>query len=157
MSLQKKEGTYSATGLKIAIVAARFNDFFVSHLVDGAIDSFLRHGGLESDLSVSWVPGAMEIPLASKALAKSKKYDAVVCLGAVIRGATSHYEIVTAEVSKGVAQVGLETELPILFGVLTTDTMDQAMERAGSKAGNKGAESMLGAIEMVNLLKEIRR
>lgn len=141
--------------IKVGIVAARFNEFIVSKLVAGAKDGLVRHDVEDDDITLCWVPGAFEIPVAAKKMAESKKYDAIICLGAVIRGATSHYDYVCAEVSKGIAQVSLQTGLPVMFGVLTTDTIDQAIERAGTKAGNKGYDCALGAIEMVNLLKQM--
>lgn len=148
------EGKLLAEGLKFGIVVARFNEFITNKLVGGALDALLRHGAAEEDIEVAWVPGAFEIPLVAQKMAESKKYDAVICLGAVIRGATPHFDFVSAEVSKGVAHVGLETKLPVVFGVLTTDTIEQAIERAGSKAGNKGSEAAMTAIETVNLLKQ---
>ena len=147
------EGKLVSEGIRVGIVAARFNEFIVSKLLSGCEDGLLRHGVRDEDIAVAWVPGAFEIPLAAQAMAKSGKYDAVIALGAVIRGATSHYDYVCAEVSKGVANVSLNTGVPVLFGVLTTDTIEQAIERAGTKAGNKGAECAQGAIEMVNLLR----
>ena len=147
------EGKLVSEGIRVGIVAARFNEFIVSKLLSGCEDGLLRHGVWSEDIAVAWVPGAFEIPLAAQAMAKSGKYDAVITLGAVIRGATSHYDYVCAEVSKGVANVSLATGVPVLFGVLTTDTIEQAIERAGTKAGNKGAECAQGAIEMVNLLR----
>ena len=147
------EGKLVSEGIRMGIVAARFNEFIVSKLLSGCEDGLLRHGVRSEDIAVAWVPGAFEIPLAAQAMAKSGKYDAVITLGAVIRGATSHYDYVCAEVSKGVANVSLNTGVPVLFGVLTTDTIEQAIERAGTKAGNKGAECAQGAIEMVNLLR----
>lgn len=147
------EGELVSEGIRVGIVAARFNEFIVSKLLSGCEDGLLRHGVRDEDIAVAWVPGAFEIPLAAQAMAKSGKYDAVITLGAVIRGATSHYDYVCAEVSKGVANVSLNTGVPVLFGVLTTDTIEQAIERAGTKAGNKGAECAQGAIEMVNLLR----
>ena len=142
-------------GLHIAIVASRFNEFIVSKLLSGAEDGLVRHGVPTENIDMAWVPGAFEIPVAALHLAQSGKYDAVICLGAVIRGSTSHYDYVCAEVSKGVAQAALSTGVPVLFGVLTTDTIEQAIERAGTKAGNKGAECAQGAIEMVNLLRSM--
>ncbi len=136
---------------KVAIVAARFNEFIVSKLLGGAIDGLKRHGMKEDSIEVAWVPGAFEIPFIAKKLAESKKYDAVICLGAVIKGSTTHYDYVCAEVSKGVAHVGFDTGVPVIFGVLTTDNIEQAIERAGTKAGNKGYESAVTAIEMINL------
>lgn len=147
------EGNLVASGAKIALVASRFNEFIVSKLIGGARDACLRHGMKEEDLTLAWVPGAFEIPLAAKKLAITGEYDAVVCLGAVIRGATSHYDYVCAEVSKGIAAAGMETGIPVLFGILTTDNIEQAIERAGTKAGNKGYDTACSAIEMVNLIK----
>ena len=149
------EGKLVSEGIRVGIVAARFNEFIVSKLLSGCEDGLLRHGVRSEDIAVAWVPGAFEIPLAAQAMAKSGKYDAVITLGAVIRGATSHYDYVCAEVSKGVANVSLNTGVPVLFGVLTTDTIEQAIERAGTKAGNKGAECAQGAIEMVNLIRAL--
>ncbi|MCQ4635625.1 6,7-dimethyl-8-ribityllumazine synthase [Anaerovorax odorimutans] len=149
------EGNLIAQGLKVGIVVGRFNEFIGSKLLSGAIDTLRRHGMEEDNISVAWVPGAFEIPLIAKKMAGSGKYDAVICLGAVIRGATAHFEYVSAEVSKGIAAVGLESEIPVVFGVLTVDTIEQAIERAGTKAGNKGSEAASTAIEMVNLIKEI--
>lgn len=145
------EGNVVAEGAKIGIVAARFNEFIVSKLVSGARDGLVRHNVLDDDITLAWVPGAFEIPLMAKKMAQSGKYDAVICLGAVIRGATSHYDYVCAEVSKGIASVSLESGVPVMFGVVTTDTIEQAIERAGTKAGNKGYDCALGAIEMINL------
>lgn len=147
------EGNYLGEGLKVAIVASRFNEFITSKLIGGAEDCLLRHGVSGDDITLAWVPGAFEIPLAAKTLALSGKYDAVICVGAVIRGATSHYDYVCAEVSKGIAQVGMESGIPVLFGVVTTDTIEQAIERAGTKAGNKGYDCAMGALEMANLLR----
>ncbi|MBS4538944.1 6,7-dimethyl-8-ribityllumazine synthase [Clostridium sp. D2Q-11] len=149
------EGNLIAKGLKFSIVVGRFNEFIGSKLLSGAIDTFKRHGVSENDIEVVWVPGAFEMPLVAKKLAKSKKYDGVICVGAVIRGATPHFDYVSSEVTKGIASVSLETELPVVFGVLTTDTIEQAIERAGTKAGNKGSDAALTAIEMANLLREI--
>ena len=149
------EGNLIAEGMKIAIVASRFNEIITNKLLGGAIDSFVRHGGNENDITVAWVPGAFEIPLIAKKMAASKKYDAVVCLGAVIRGATPHFDMVANETTKGIAAVGLQSEVPVVFGVLTTDNIEQAVERAGSKAGNKGFEAATTAIEMNNLIKKI--
>lgn len=148
------EGKLVAQGAKIGIVAARFNEFIVSKLLSGAVDGLTRHDVKEDDIDVAWVPGAFEIPLAAGKMAKSGKYDAVICLGAVIRGATSHYDYVCNEVSKGVAHIGLESGIPVLFGVITTENIEQAIERAGTKAGNKGYDCALSAIEMINLLKQ---
>lgn len=149
------EGNLIARGARIGIVVGRFNEFIGSKLLSGAVDTLKRHGVSKEDISTAWVPGAFEIPLAAKKMAKSGNYDAVICLGAVIRGSTSHFEYVSAEVSKGIAAVGLETEIPVIFGVLTVDSIEQAIERAGTKAGNKGSEAAASAIEMINLLKEI--
>jgi 6,7-dimethyl-8-ribityllumazine synthase len=149
------QGDLSGKGLKFGIVAARFNDFITSRLLDGALDALQRHGVADGDIDVIKVPGAYEIPLTAKMLAQSKKYHAVVCLGAVIRGATPHFEYVSAEVSKGVAAVSMESGLPVIFGVLTTDTIEQAIERAGTKSGNKGWDAALSAIEMANVMKQM--
>lgn len=149
------EGKLVDNGTRVGIVAARFNEFIVSKLIGGAHDGLVRHGVSEENIDLAWVPGAFEIPLIASKMAKSGKYDAVICLGAVIRGATSHYDYVCAEVSKGIAQVGLESGVPVLFGVLTTDTIQQALERAGSKAGNKGYDCAMSALELSNLLKEV--
>jgi 6,7-dimethyl-8-ribityllumazine synthase len=145
----------SGKGLKVGIVAARFNDFITSRLVDGALDGLQRHGVAEADIDLVKVPGSYEIPLAAKMLAQSRKFNAIICLGAVIRGATPHFEYVSAEVSKGVASVSMETGLPVIFGVLTTDTIEQAIERAGTKSGNKGWDAALSAIEMANVMKQL--
>lgn len=149
------EGIYSGEGLKIGIIASRFNEFITSKLVSGAEDCLKRHGVTDENMSVAWVPGAFEIPVIAKRMASSGKYDAVICVGAVIRGATSHYDYVCAEVSKGIAAVSLDTGVPVLFGILTTDTIEQAIERAGTKAGNKGTDCAMSALEMVNLIKSI--
>lgn len=146
------EGQLISEGLNFGIVVGRFNEFIGSKLLAGAIDGLKRHGVDEDNIEIAWVPGAFEIPLIAKKMAKSKKYDAVLCLGAVIRGATPHFEYVSGEVTKGIASASLETEIPIIFGVLTTDTIEQAIERAGTKAGNKGFEASVTAIEMANLL-----
>ena len=151
------EGKLVAEGVKVGIVAARFNEFIVSKLLSGCEDGLIRHGVEAENIHVAWVPGAFEIPLIAAKMAKSGKYDAVIALGAVIRGSTTHYDYVCAEVSKGIASVSLDSGVPVLFGVLTTDTIEQAIERAGTKAGNKGAECAQGAIEMVNLLRELGR
>jgi len=151
--MQVYEGKLIGTGLKIGIVVARFNEFITNKLLGGAKDALLRHGVLEEDITVAWVPGAFEIPLAAQKLAKSEKFDAVITLGAVIRGSTPHFDYVAAEVSKGVAAISLATGLPVIFGVLTTDTIEQAIERAGTKAGNKGYDAAVTAIEMANLLR----
>lgn len=149
------EGNVVAKDVRIGIVAARFNEFITSKLLGGAVDALKRHEVEEDQIDVAWVPGAFEIPLIAQKMAQSKKYDAVICLGAVIRGATTHYDYVCAEVSKGIAQVSLQTGVPVMFGVLTTDNIEQAIERAGSKAGNKGFDCATGAIEMINLLRGI--
>ena len=149
------EGNVVAKGIRVGIVAARFNEFITSKLVGGALDGLKRHDVKEEDIDVAWVPGAFEIPLIASKMAKSKKYDAVICVGAVIRGSTSHYDYVCSEVSKGIANVSLNSDIPVMFGVLTTDNIEQAIERAGSKAGNKGYECATGAIEMVNLIRAL--
>ncbi|OSB12154.1 6,7-dimethyl-8-ribityllumazine synthase [Paraclostridium bifermentans] len=149
------EGNLVAKDIKIGIVVGRFNEFIVSKLLGGALDGLKRHGVDEDSIEVSWVPGAFEIPLVAKKMAKSKKYDAVICLGAVIKGSTPHFDYVCAEASKGISSVSLSEELPVIFGVLTTDTIEQAIERAGTKAGNKGYDAAVTAIEMANLLKLI--
>ena len=149
------EGKLVSHDLKIGIVAARFNEFITSRLLSGAMDGLVRHDVKEDAVDVAWVPGAFEIPLIAQKMAESGSYDAVICLGAVIRGSTSHYDYVCAEVSKGIATVSLQSQIPVLFGVLTTDTIEQAIERAGTKAGNKGYDCALSAVEMVNLLREI--
>ena len=149
------EGKVVAEGLKIGIVGARFNEFIVSKLISGARDGLVRHGVNDDDITLAWVPGAFEIPLVAKKMALSGKYDAVICLGAVIRGATSHYDYVCAEVSKGIAAVSLEAQIPVMFGVVTTDNIEQAIERAGTKAGNKGYDCALGAIEMITLTRQL--
>ena len=147
------EGNLTAEGLKFGIVVARFNEFITTKLLGGALDTLHRHGAKDEDVDAAWVPGAFEIPLAAKKMAESGKYDAVICLGAVIRGSTSHYDYVCNEVSKGVAQVGMSTGVPTIFGVVTTENIEQAIERAGTKAGNKGFDAAMTAIEMANLLK----
>ncbi|HNU72529.1 MAG TPA: 6,7-dimethyl-8-ribityllumazine synthase [Thermodesulfobacteriota bacterium] len=149
------EGQLTAEGLRFAIVISRFNDFIGGKLVGGALDALIRHGAKDEDIEIFKVPGAFEIPLTAKKLALSKKYDAIICLGVVIRGGTPHFDYIAAEVSKGIAMVGLETQSPVIFGVLTTDTIEQAIERAGSKAGNKGWDAAAAAIEMVNLYQQI--
>ncbi|WP_022819832.1 6,7-dimethyl-8-ribityllumazine synthase [Fusobacterium russii] len=149
------EGKLAGNGIKVAIVAARFNEFITSKLIGGAEDILKRHEVEEKDISLVWVPGAFEIPLAAKKLAASNKYDVIITLGAVIKGSTPHFDYVCAEVSKGVAHVALDSEIPVIFGVLTTNSIEEAIERAGTKAGNKGADAAMTAIEMVNLLKEI--
>ncbi|HMM20481.1 MAG TPA: 6,7-dimethyl-8-ribityllumazine synthase [Selenomonadales bacterium] len=147
------EGKLVAEGLKFGIVVARFNEFITNKLLGGAMDALTRHGASEANVDVAWVPGAFEIPMVAKKMAESQKYDAVICLGTVIRGSTPHFDYVCAEVSKGVAHVGLATGVPTIFGVLTTETIEQAVERAGTKAGNKGFDAAVSAIEMANLLK----
>ena len=146
------EGNLISKDLKIGIIASRFNEFITSKLLSGAIDGLTRHDVKDEDIHVAWVPGAFEIPLVASKMAHSKKYDAVICLGAVIRGSTTHYDYVCNEVSKGIAQISLASGVPVMFGVLTTENIEQAIERAGSKAGNKGYDCALGAIEMINLL-----
>ncbi len=149
------EGKLLAQGLKFGIVVSRFNEFITSKLLSGAEDTLVRHGAEEADITVAWVPGAFEIPLVAKKMAKSGKYDGIICLGAVIRGATSHYDYVCNEVSKGVALVNMETEVPTGFGILTTENIEQAVERAGTKAGNKGSQTAEAVIEMVNLTRQL--
>lgn len=149
------EGKLAAENIRIGIVAARFNEFITSKLLSGAIDCLKRENVSAEDIETAWVPGAFEIPLIASKMAESKKYDAVICLGAVIRGSTSHYDYVCSEVSKGIAQISLASGIPVMFGVLTTDNIEQAIERAGTKAGNKGFECAQGAIEMVNLLRSL--
>ena len=149
------EGHLDANGLKFGIIISRFNDFIGEKLVGGAIDSLLRHGAKETDIAIYKVPGAFEIPQTAQKVASTKQYDAIICLGAVIRGDTPHFDYIAAEVSKGIATVGLETGIPIIFGVLTTDTIEQAIERAGSKAGNKGWDAANAAVELVNLYKKL--
>lgn len=149
------EGNLTSAGQKIGIVASRFNEFITGKLLGGAIDAFLRHGGNEEDITVAWVPGAFEIPLIAKKMVESGKYDSVVCLGAVIRGATPHFDMVANEATKGIATVGLQCGVPVIFGILTTDSIEQAVERAGTKAGNKGFEAVTSAIEMVNLIRKV--
>jgi len=149
------EGKLNAEGLKFGIVVGRFNEFIVSKLLSGALDCLKRHGAEEDNIDISWVPGAFEIPMISKKMALSRKYDAVICLGAVIRGSTPHFDYVSSEVSKGVAHVSLESDIPVIFSVLTTDNIEQAIERAGTKSGNKGYDGAMAAIEMANLIKEL--
>lgn len=151
--MKSYEGQLIAEGLSFGIVVGRFNEFITNKLLSGALDALKRHGALDSDVEIAWVPGAFELPLVAQKMAQSKKYDAVITLGAVIRGATPHFDYVCAEVSKGVAKVGLDTGVPTIFGVLTTDSIEQAIERAGTKAGNKGWDAASTAIEMANLLK----
>lgn len=150
------EGNFSAKEVKIGIVAARFNEFITSKLLSGAIDALKRHEVSDDNIDIAWVPGAFEIPLIAKKMANSKKYDAVICLGAVIRGSTTHYDYVCSEVSKGIAHISLDSEIPVMFGVLTTENIEQAIERAGTKAGNKGYDVAMGAIEMINLMSNFK-
>ena len=149
------EGKMTQDGIKVGIVVARFNEFITSKLLGGAMDGLIRHDVKEQDIDVAWVPGAFEIPLIAKKMAKSGKYDAVICLGAVIRGATSHYDYVCNEVSKGVAAVGLESGIPVMFGIVTTENIEQAIERAGTKAGSKRYDCAMGALEMIDLMKQM--
>jgi 6,7-dimethyl-8-ribityllumazine synthase len=149
------EGKLLGKGLKFGLVVSRFNDFFSQKLLEGAKDALIRHGVNEADIDVAWVPGSFEIPLIAQKMAGAKKYDAIVCLGAVIRGATPHFDYIAAEVSKGIARVSLETGIPVMNGVITTENLEQAIERSGTKAGNKGFEAAVGAIEMANLLKSL--
>ena len=151
------EGKLVSEDIKVGIIVARFNEFITSKLLSGALDTLTRHEVKEENIQVAWVPGAFEIPLIASKMAESGKYDAVICLGAVIRGSTSHYDYVCSEVSKGIASVSLKSGIPVMFGVLTTENIEQAIERAGSKAGNKGSECAQGAIEMVNLIQEIQK
>jgi len=153
--MKKYEGELQAKGLKFAIITSRFNEFITAKLLDGAIDALLRHGASEQNIDIIKVPGSFELPLTAKILAKKKSYDAIICLGTIIRGATPHFEYIAAEAAKGIATASLETGIPIAFGVLTTDTIEQAVERAGSKSGNKGWDAALVAIEMAQLLKKI--
>ena len=153
--MKKFEGKFNGKGVKIGIVAGRFNEFITSKLVGGAVDVLKRNDVNEEDIDIAWVPGAFEIPLITKKMAESKKYDAIITLGAVIKGATPHFDYVCAEVSKGVAQISLQTGLPIMFGVLTTNNIEEAIERAGTKAGNKGSDVAFGALEMIDLIKNI--
>ncbi|APF20625.1 6,7-dimethyl-8-ribityllumazine synthase [Caldithrix abyssi] len=153
--MQKIEGKLSARGKKFALVVSRFNEFIGNKLLEGALDCLTRHHCEEDDITVIWVPGSFEIPLVAKKLAKTGKYDGVICLGAVIRGATPHFDYVAAEVSKGIAHTALETEVPVIFGIITSDTIEQAIERAGTKAGNKGWDAALAAIEMADLMSKL--
>jgi len=150
------EGNLIAKGKKFGIVASRFNDFITKELISGCLDTLVRHGAEEKDLAVTWVPGAFEIPLVAQRLAKSKSYDAVICLGTVIRGATPHFDYIASEVAKGIAKVAQDSGLPVIFGIITADTIEQAVERAGTKDGNKGRDAALSAIEMANLLEKIK-
>ncbi|MCX6142491.1 MAG: 6,7-dimethyl-8-ribityllumazine synthase [Ignavibacteriales bacterium] len=149
------QGTMNASGKKVAIVVSRFNEFITGKLIDGAVDTLVRHGVQEGHIDVIWVPGSFEIPAVARRVAKNKKHDAIICLGCVIRGDTPHFDYIAAEVSKGVASVSLESEMPVLFGVLTTDTIEQAIERAGTKAGNKGADAAMAAIELMDLYRQL--
>ena len=149
------QGVLLGEGLKFGVVVSRFNEFITKKLLDGAQDALLRHGVSDGDIDIAWVPGSFEIPLIVKKLAQTKKYDAIICLGAVIRGETPHYEYIAAEVTKGIAKVGLEEELPVSYGIITADSLEQAIERAGTKVGNKGFDAAVDAIEMANLLKNI--
>ncbi len=149
------EGKLNGKGIKVGIVVSRFNEFISSKLIDGALDGLTRHGVDDDDINIVWVPGSYEIPLTAKKMAKSKKYDGIICLGTIIRGDTPHFEYISSEAAKGIAKAGLDSEIPIIFGVLTTDTIEQAIERAGTKAGNKGYDAAESVIEMVNLFKQI--
>jgi 6,7-dimethyl-8-ribityllumazine synthase len=149
------QGALLAQGLKFGVVVSRFNEFISSRLLDGAQDALLRHGAKEEDIEMAWTPGSFEIPLIAQKMAESKKYDAVICLGAVIRGGTPHFDYVAAEASKGIAKVSLDTGVPVIFGIITADTLEQAIERAGVKEGNMGAKAAVGAIEMANLMKSL--
>ena len=149
------EGKLTAEGLRFGIVASRFNEFITGKLLEGALDAIRRHGASENEVEIAWTPGSFEVPLVAKKMAESGKYDSVICLGAVIRGATSHYDYVASEAAKGVAQAGMATGVPIIFGILTTENIEQAIERAGTKAGNKGFEAAEAAIEMANLMKSL--
>lgn len=154
-TMKRHEGELNAKGLKFAIIVSRFNDFITNKLLDGAVDALLRHGAVEQNILIAKVPGSFEIPLAAKKLAEKQQHDAIICLGTIIRGATPHFEYVSAEATKGIASVSLETGLPVSFGILTTDTIEQAVERAGTKSGNKGWDAALVAIEMAQLLKKL--
>lgn len=148
------EGNITGQGLKFGIIIARFNELITGKLLEGALDALRRHGALEDNISVVWVPGSLEIPAAAKRLAKQGGYDAIICLGAIIKGGTSHYELVAGQCAKGIAQVGLEVETPVIFGVVTAETLEQAIERAGTKAGNRGADAAISAMEMANLYRQ---
>jgi len=150
------EGNLIGKGLKFGVVVSRFNEFFSGKLLEGAKDAFIRHGVLDTDIEVAWTPGSFEIPLIAQKMAESQKYNAIVCLGAVIRGGTPHFDYIAAEVSKGIANIGLKTGVPVIFGVITTDTLEQAIERSGTKSGNKGFDAAVSAIEMANLVKTIK-
>jgi len=149
------EGMLTGKGLKFGLVVSRFNEFFSSKLLEGAKDALIRHGVSDDDISVAWTPGSFEIPLIAQKMTETKKYDAIICLGAVIRGGTPHFDYISAEVTKGIAQVSLNSGVPVIYGVITTDTLDQAIERSGTKAGNKGFDAAVSAIEMANLCKSI--
>jgi 6,7-dimethyl-8-ribityllumazine synthase len=149
------QGTLLAQGLKFALVVSRFNEFISSRLLDGAVDALLRHGAKEEDIEIAWAPGSFEVPLIAQKMAESKKYSAVICLGAIIRGGTPHFDYIAAEASKGVAKVSLDTGVPVIFGIITADTLEQAIERAGTKEGNMGARAAVSGIEMANLIKSI--
>jgi len=149
------QGALLAQGLKFALVVSRFNEFISSRLLDGAQDALLRHGAKEEDIEVAWTPGSFEIPLVAQRMAESKKYSAVICLGAIIRGGTPHFDYIAAEASKGIAKASLDTGVPVIFGIITADTLEQAIERAGTKEGNMGARAAVGGIEMANLLKSL--
>jgi 6,7-dimethyl-8-ribityllumazine synthase len=149
------EGMLQGKGLKIGVVVSRFNEFFSGKLLEGAQDALLRHGVSEDDIEIAWTPGSFEIPLIAQKMAETKKYDAVICLGAVVRGSTPHFDYISSEVTKGIAQAGLSTGVPVIFGVITTDTLEQAIERSGTKVGNKGFDAAVSAIEMANLVKSI--
>ena len=155
MSYKLIEGNFCGQGLKIGIIVSRFNEFITSKLLGGSLDGLTRHGVSNENIDVAWVPGSFEIPLIAQKLANTQKYDAVICLGAVIRGSTSHYDLVCSEVAKGIAQISLNSGIPVIFGVVTTDTIEQAIERAGTKSGNKGFDAANSAIEMINLIKNI--
>jgi 6,7-dimethyl-8-ribityllumazine synthase len=149
------EGMLVGKGLKFALVASRFNEFITKKLLEGAQDALQRHGVAQTDVDIAWVPGSFEIPIAAKKLAETKKYDAIICLGAIIRGATPHFEYITAEVTKGIAKLGLDYQMPVTYGIVTADSLEQAIERAGTKQGNRGFDAATNAIEMANLLKNI--
>ncbi|MFH1888625.1 MAG: 6,7-dimethyl-8-ribityllumazine synthase [Candidatus Omnitrophota bacterium] len=154
--VKTREGNLIAKGRKFAVIASRFNDFITKELVSGCLNTLVRHGADNDELTVTWVPGAFEVPLIAQKLAKSKSYDALICLGTVIRGSTPHFDYIASEVTKGIAKVSLDTGLPVIFGIITADTIEQAVERAGTKEGNKGRDAALSAIEMVNLLTQIK-
>ncbi len=155
MTVKTYEGKLISRDIKVGIIASRFNDFITNRLIEGALDALLRHEVAPENIEIAWVPGAFEIPLATSRIAKTGRYDALICLGSVIRGNTTHYDYVCSEVSKGIATLSLQTQVPIMFGVLTTENIEQAIERAGAKAGNKGYECGIASIEMINLLREI--